>query len=100
MFLQSWVLEPLESLSREELIEVILDQSRMIAQLRAEVEQLKKRGGAAPFSKGTHKKDPKRPGRKPGQGKLPVPGCSEAAGDGNGACGRAREHHDLPRLRR
>jgi transposase len=63
-------LEGLESLSREDLIQVILEQSRMIAQLRAEIEQLKKRGGAAPFSKGTRKKDPKRPGRKPGEGKF------------------------------
>jgi transposase len=61
-------LEHLESLSREELIRVILDQHRMIEQLRAEIEQLKRRGGAAPFSKGTRKSDPKPPGRKPGQG--------------------------------
>lgn len=40
----------------------------MIEQLRAEIEQLKRRGGAAPFSKGTRKPDPKPPGRKPGQG--------------------------------
>ena len=40
----------------------------MIDHLRAEIEQLKRRGGAAPFSKGTHKTDPKPPGRKPGQG--------------------------------
>ncbi len=37
-------------------------------QLRAEIEQLKRRGSAAPFSKGTSKPDPKPPGRKPGQG--------------------------------
>jgi transposase len=61
-------LEHLESLSRDELIQVILDQHRMIEQLRAEIEQLKRRGGAAPFSKGTRKSDPKPPGRKPGQG--------------------------------
>jgi transposase len=61
-------LEQLESLSRGELIQIILDQHRMIGQLRAEVEQLKRRGGAAPFSKGTRKPDPKPPGRKPGQG--------------------------------
>ena len=40
----------------------------MIVQLRAEIEQLKRRGGAAPFSKGKAKKNPKRAGRKPGQG--------------------------------
>ena len=49
-------------------MQVILDQHRMIEELRAEIEQLKRRGGAAPFSKGTHKPDPKPPGRKPGQG--------------------------------
>jgi transposase len=61
-------LEQLDSLSREQLIQVNLDQHRMIQELRAEIEQLKRRGGAAPFSKGTHKPDPKAPGRKPGQG--------------------------------
>ena len=49
-------------------MQVILDQHRMMEELRAEIEQLKRRGGAAPFSKGTHKPDPKSPGRKPGQG--------------------------------
>jgi transposase len=61
-------LEPLEPLSREQLIQVILDQHRMIGELRAEIEQLKKRGGAAPFSKGTRKANPKLPGRKAGEG--------------------------------
>jgi transposase len=61
-------LERLESLSRDELIQIILDQVRMIEQLRAEMEQLKRKGSAAPFSKGTRKPDPKPPGRKPGQG--------------------------------
>src|SRR6202044_1738079 len=45
-----------------------LDQKAMIEQLRAEIEQLKRRGSAAPFSKGTNKSNPKPPGRKPGQG--------------------------------
>lgn len=61
-------MERLESLSRDELIQIILDQVRVIEQLRSEVEQLKRRGSAAPFSKGTRKPDPKSPGRKPGQG--------------------------------
>jgi transposase len=61
-------LEQLETLSRDQLIQIILDQHRMIDRLQAEIEQLKRRGGAAPFSKGTHKTDPKPPGRKPGQG--------------------------------
>jgi transposase len=58
----------LESFGREELIQVILDQHRLIEQLRTEIEQLKKRGSAAPFSKGTRQANPKAPGRKPGQG--------------------------------
>jgi transposase len=60
--------EDLESLSRDELMQIILDQRRMIEQLRAEIEQLKRKGGAAPFSKGQRKQNPKPPGRKPGQG--------------------------------
>jgi transposase len=58
----------LESLGREELLRVVLDQHRLIEQLRTEIEQLKKRGSAAPFSKGKRKSNPKAPGRKPGQG--------------------------------
>jgi hypothetical protein len=60
-------LERLETVDREALIQIILDQQRMIEELRAEIEQLKRRGSAAPFSKGTRKSDPKPPGRKPGQ---------------------------------
>ena len=56
------------SLSREELIDVIIDQHRLIERLQTDIEQLKKRNSAAPFSKGTRKSNPKRPGRKPGQG--------------------------------
>ena len=55
-------------MGREELIQLILDQHRLIEQLRADIEQLKKRSSTAPFSKGTRKSDPKAPGRKPGQG--------------------------------
>jgi len=67
----------LASLRREELIELIMtqqrmieDQQRQIAELREEIEQLR-RGGkrqAAPFSKGKRVENPKPPGRKPGQG--------------------------------
>ena len=53
----------------------------MIEQLRAEIEQLKRRGGAAPFSKGTRKSDPKPPGRKPGQGFFRFRGAPEQAGE-------------------
>jgi transposase len=70
----------LESLSREQLIQVILEQHRMIEQLRAEIEQLKRRGGAAPFSKGTRKSNPKAPGRKPGQGFFRFRTAPEEAG--------------------
>jgi transposase len=74
-------LEHLDSLSREELIQVIVDQHRMIEQLRAEIEQLKRRGGAAPFSKGTRKPEPKPPGRKPGQGFFRFRTAPEQAAD-------------------
>jgi transposase len=60
----------LASLSREDLLALVAELQRQIAELRAEIEQLK-RGGkrqAAPFSKGTRVADPKPPGRKPGSG--------------------------------
>ena len=58
----------LDGLGREELIRIILEQQKVIEQLRTEIEQLEWRGSAAPFSKGSSKADPKPPGRKPGQG--------------------------------
>ena len=60
----------LESLSREELIGMILEQARQIEELRRELERIGRGGkrSAAPFSKGTKIEDPKRPGRKPGEG--------------------------------
>src|SRR4051794_36495712 len=69
-------------MSRTDLAE--LDRDALIAlvlKLQAEVEALK-RGGkrqAAPFSKGTRTKAPKKPGRKPGRGafnrrEAPTPG--------------------------
>lgn len=61
-------MQQLDSLTRDQLIQIIVDQHRMIEQLRAEIEQLKRKVGAAPFSKGERKQDPKPPGRKPGQG--------------------------------
>jgi transposase len=61
-------LEQLEEFSREELIQVIMELRRVNQRLQAEIEELKRRGGAAPFSKGKRKPDPKPPGRKPGQG--------------------------------
>src|SRR5664279_6288495 len=60
----------LESLSRDELIALILKQQRLIEELRVEIERLKRsqHRPAAPFSKGQRKAHPQRPGRKPGQG--------------------------------
>ena len=72
-------MERLESFDRDALIQIILDQQKMIEQLRAEMEQLKRRGSAAPFSKGTSKPDPKPPGRKPGQGFFRFRGEPEEA---------------------
>lgn len=49
----------LESLSREELIGVVLDQHRLIERLRTDMEQLEKRASAAPFSEGKGKSNPR-----------------------------------------
>jgi len=64
----------LESLSREELIALILE-------LREEIERLKRsqHRSAAPFSKGERKADPKRPGRKPGKGPFTHRSAPEGA---------------------
>jgi uncharacterized small protein (DUF1192 family) len=69
--------ENLAGLSRDELLQVIVEQHRQIAELtarveavQAEVERLKRESQrqAAPFSKGGRVATPKKPGRKPGQG--------------------------------
>ena len=70
-------MQPLEDLSREELIQVIIELRRLNERLQAEIEQLKRRGGPAPFSKGKPKQDPKPPGRKPGQGYFRFRAASE-----------------------
>src|SRR4051794_24590686 len=66
-----------QSLSRDDLIALVIRQQRQIAELTAtvetlrdEVERLTRDGKlqAAPFSKGSRVAHPKRPGRKPGQG--------------------------------
>jgi transposase len=60
----------LAKLGRDELVALILEQAAAIAALRAKVEELTRSGKrqAAPFSKGTRARAPRRPGRKPGQG--------------------------------
>src|SRR3954452_917195 len=60
----------LAKLGREELVALVLKQADAIAALEAKVEELTRTGKrqAAPFSKGTSVKDPRRTCRKPGQG--------------------------------
>jgi len=60
----------LAALDRYALIGLVRKLVAEVESLRAEVETLKRSGKrqAAPFSKGTHVKAPKTPGRKPGQG--------------------------------
>jgi transposase len=60
----------LAKLGRDELVALILKQAAAIAAMQARVEELTRSGKrqAAPFSKGARVKDPRRPGRKPGQG--------------------------------
>ncbi len=57
-------------LNHEQLLELVRQLLAENARLRAELEQLKRQQAraAAPFSKHKRKKNPKRPGRKPGQG--------------------------------
>jgi len=73
----------LDSLNREDLIRLILDLYRQNEELRKQIEDLQRKDkrSAAPFSKGERKKNPKRPGRKPGQGtfsRRPKPPASSA----------------------
>jgi transposase len=60
----------LAKLGREGLVALILKQAAAIAALEARIDELTRAGKrqAAPFSKGTRVENPKRPGRKPGQG--------------------------------
>ena len=60
----------IDQLSREELIALVRELQRQNAQLREEIERLKRwqRRQAAPFSKQQRVQNPKKPGRKKGQG--------------------------------
>jgi transposase len=69
--------EELESLSREELLALVLQLQRKLSELeasvqdlRAEVDRLTRQSKrqATPFSKGARSNQPNRPGRKPGEG--------------------------------
>jgi len=74
----------LDSFSRDELIRLILELYRQVEQLRKQNEELRRKDkrSAAPFSKGERKKNPKRPGRKPGQDEFSRrPGPPAAATD-------------------
>jgi transposase len=71
--------EGIESLSREELLALVLQLQRKLTELEANVQNLRaevdrltreSKRQAAPFSKGTRIGQPKRPGRKPGQGSF------------------------------
>lgn len=58
--------EALQKLSKDELIDIILSMNARLQALEAEVRELKR--AKAPFSKGTRKNAPKKPGRRAGQG--------------------------------
>ena len=60
----------LARLDHDSLVALILKQAATIDVLNARIEQLTRSGKrqAAPFSKGTRVKDPKKPGRKPAEG--------------------------------
>jgi len=62
----------LDGLDRAELIRLIVELQRQNEQLRKQIEELRRKQhrSAAPFSKEKHKSNPKRPGRKPGQGRF------------------------------
>jgi transposase len=59
-------------LSAEQLLELVRQMIAEIEKLRAENEELKRKNlrQAAPFSKNKRKKNPKPPGRRPGQGEF------------------------------
>ena len=60
----SWIIESRSALNREQLIQFILDQPRIIEELPAEIEQIKRQ--VVPFPKAAHKADPEAPGTRTG----------------------------------
>ncbi len=60
----------LSNLSREDLIRLVLELVKRQEELEKQNEELRRnqKRSAAPFSKGKRKPNPKKPGRKPGQG--------------------------------
>lgn len=62
----------IEDLSREELIALIRRLADEVEKLRKENEELrrKRHRQAAPFTKGVRKSDPKKPGRRKGEGRF------------------------------
>ena len=60
----------LDELTREELIAIIIRQGELLADLKKQIEELRRKAArqASPFSKNKPKGEPKRPGRKTGQG--------------------------------
>jgi transposase len=71
--------EDIASLSREELLALVLQLQLKLTELEATVQELRpevdrlsreKKRQATPFSKGTRSKQPRRPGRKPGEGRF------------------------------
>ena len=75
----------LDSLSHDDLIRLVLELRRQIEDLRKQIEELRRKDkrSAAPFSKGERKRNPKRPGRKPGQGEFsrrPEPPAGASSG--------------------
>ena len=60
----------LKELTRDELCKLVHQQGQLIEELRKQIEELRRKSHrqANPFSKNQPKADPKRPGRKPGQG--------------------------------
>jgi transposase len=76
--------ENVKSLSREDLLALVAQLQQQVTELTATVEELRAENSqlqrsakrqAAPFSKGTRSQNPKRPGRKPGEGTFSFRGA-------------------------